>query len=221
MAHPVPHPPSLTAHAAGEALPADAVEVGRVLGAWGVQGGLKIKPFAADPQALFSSKRWYLRPPELDRPGPVAPAQTGPAAPLPALLRVKQAREHGDTVLATVHDIDDRDAAQALAGCRIFVPRTSFPTPGQDEFYWVDLIGLHVVNRQGQTLGAVTGLLETGPHCVLRVQPPLASGVKGAAGETLIPFVNAYVDEVDLPGRVLRVDWQADWADPADPAPGP
>lgn len=201
-------------------LPDDAVEVGRVLGAWGVQGGLKIKPFAADPQALFSSKRWLLRPPEATRPAVLVAGK--PAPPPPALLRVKQAREHGDTVLATVHDIDDRDAAQALAGCRVFVPRTSFPTPGADEFYWVDLIGLDVSNRQGQTLGRVVGLIETGPHCVLRVHPHGPDGALlkdvSADAEILIPFVNAYVDNVDLPGRRLHVDWPTDWADQSGPA---
>jgi 16S rRNA processing protein RimM len=43
-------------------LPADAVEVARVLGAWGVKGGIKLKAFSADPQALFSSKRWFVEP---------------------------------------------------------------------------------------------------------------------------------------------------------------
>ena len=66
------------------ALPADAVEVGRVLGAWGVKGGIKVKPFAADPQALFSTKRWYLQASEVPRPGP-APVTR------PLLLRVVQA----------------------------------------------------------------------------------------------------------------------------------
>ncbi len=184
-----------------DAMPADAVEVGRIIGAWGVQGGLKIKPLSADPQALFSSKRWYLQPSETPRP-PGAKA----ALPLPPLLRVKQARDHGEGVVATVHDIDDRDAAQALAGARIFIPRASFPTPDEDEFYWVDLIGLQVVNRQGLGLGAVVGLIETGPHCVLRVQPAAPD-----AEERLIPFVAAYVDGVDLPGRQISVDWEADY----------
>jgi len=187
--------------AAGDApaLPADAVEVGRVLGAWGVKGGIRVKPFAADPQALFSSKRWYLLAPE-----GVLPQGTRAQRPLPALLRVVQAREHGDGVVATVQDIDDRDAAQALAGVRILVPRSSFPTPGEGEFYWVDLIGLAVVNRGGVALGDVTGLIETGPHCVLRVQ-------ERGGTERLIPFVSAYVDAVDLPGRRIAVDW-----DPGD-----
>ena len=187
-----------------ESMPMDAIEVGRIIGAWGVQGGLKIKPFAADPQALFASKRWYLQPSDQPRPAGVRPSAALPSLPL--LLRVKQAREHGEGVVATVHDIDDRDAAQALAGVRLFVPRTSFPTPDEGEFYWVDLIGLHVSTRQGLSLGNVVGLIETGPHCVLRIQ-----GADDQMAECLIPFVDAYVDEVDMPGREITVDWEADY----------
>lgn len=187
------------------ALPADAVEVGRVLGAWGIKGGIKVKAFAADPQALFSSKRWYLQPPELLR--PALPSAAASALPtLPPLLHVVQAREQGDAVVATVQEITERDAAEALKGARIFVPRTSFPTPEEGEFYWVDLIGLAVATRDGAALGVVVGLIETGPHCVLRIQPGDV-----AAPECLIPFVEAYVTGVDLPGRRITVDWEADY----------
>jgi hypothetical protein len=55
-------------HVRGAVTEDDAVEVGRVLGAWGVKGGIRVKPFATDPQALFSSKRWFLQPPEPLRP---------------------------------------------------------------------------------------------------------------------------------------------------------
>lgn len=182
------------------ALPGDAVEVGRILGAWGIKGGIKVKPFAADPQALFSCKRWYLQPAEPPRPKPPH------APPLPPLLRVLQAREHADGVVATAREVPDRTAAEALQGARVFVSRASFPTPDEDEFYWIDLIGLSVLNREEALLGEVVGLLETGPHCVLRVR-----GADAQAVEVLIPFVAAYVDQVDLPGRCLRVDWQADY----------
>lgn len=182
-------------------MPTDAIEVGRIIGAWGVQGGLKIKPFAADPQALFASKRWYLQPSDLPR-----PAGAKPSGALPVLLRVKQAREHGEGVVATVHDIADRDGAQALAGVRIFVPRASFPTPDEGEFYWVDLIGLNVATRQGLALGTVVGLIETGPHCVLRIQ-----SANDQVPECLIPFVDAYVDKVDMPSRQITVDWESDY----------
>jgi 16S rRNA processing protein RimM len=180
-----------------EVLPVDAVEVGRVLGAWGVKGALKVLPFAADAQALFSTKRWYLAPAEPARPGGLAH---------PVLLRIAQAREQGDAIVATVQDLADRDLAEALKGTRIFVARSSFPTPDEGEFYWVDLIGLAVVNREGLVLGQVSGLLETGPHCVIKVQPADAE-----AEEVLIPFVDAYVDAVEMAERRIRVDWQADF----------
>ena len=177
-------------------MPEDAIEVGRVLGAWGIKGGIKVKPFAADPQALFSTKRWFIRPPEMP----------GPRVELPSLLRVIGAKEHGDGIVATAHELPDRTAAEAMRGARVFISRASFPTPDADEFYWVDLIGLDVNNRAGAALGSVLGLIETGPHCVLRVQPAAAD-----SDEVLIPFVAAYVDSVDLVARRIVVDWEADY----------
>jgi 16S rRNA processing protein RimM len=185
------------------ALPADAVEVGRVLGAWGVKGGIRVKPFAADPQALFSTKRWYLAAPETAAPRSVTQSRD----PVwPVLLRITQQREHGEGVVASADGLDDRDQAEALKGARVYVSRQSFPTPDDGEFYWVDLIGLAVANREGVALGAVVGLIETGPHCVLRIQPADA-----AAPEVLVPFVAAYVDTVDTAGRRIVVDWQPDY----------
>lgn len=189
--------------AAEEDFPHDAVEVGRIAGAWGVKGWVKVQPYTDDPQALFASKRWYLKPPK--GPGPV------PSGGWPLLLRVTQAREHGDGIVAAIDELTDRAAAEALRGARICVSRRSFPTPDEDEFYWVDLIGLSVRNRQGQALGIVRGLLDTGAHSVLRVTPaPDAQGGESRA-ECLIPFVGAYVDRVDLPGRCIHVDWDKDY----------
>ena len=193
---------STPSSAAEPAWPDDAVEVGRIAGAWGVKGWFKVQPFAADPQALFSSKRWFLREPDDAR-----PARPGAAA-LPALLKIVEAKEHGDGVVARAQELADRDAAEALRGARIFVGRSSFPTAGADEYYWVDLIGLAVLNREEQLLGSVVGLLDTGAHSVLRVLP---EGGKGEADERLIPFVAQYIDEVDMPARCIRVDWGLDY----------
>jgi 16S rRNA processing protein RimM len=88
------------------------------------------------------------------------------------VLRVMQAREQGDGIVATCQELTDRDAAEAMAGARIFVSRASFPTPDDNEFYWVDLIGLACATAQGKDLGTVVDLIETGPHCVLRIAPP-------------------------------------------------
>ena len=184
------------------AWPGDAVEVGSIIGAWGVKGWIRVQAYAADPQALFSSKRWFLK----QAPGQLRPGELRLSS---SLLRVVQAKEHGDGVVAQVHDVDDRSAAEALRGARIFVSRESFPSTEADEFYWVDLIGLDVVNRQGDALGTVAGLIDTGPHSVLRVAR--AEPAPGEDAERLIPFVAAYVDEVKLAERRITVDWGLDY----------
>ncbi|MBA3588890.1 ribosome maturation factor RimM [Methylibium sp.] len=183
--------------------PEDAIEVGRIVDAWGLQGGIKVVPFSSDPQALFSSRRWFLRPPEAKLPG----RDTGV---VPSLLHITQARTQGDVIVANVRDLADRTAAEALRGCRVFVPRASFPSTQPDEYYWHDLIGLAVVNREGEALGTVAGLLDTGAHSVLRVAPAASDAVSDD-GERLIPFVAAYVDGVDLTERLITVDWGLDY----------
>jgi len=187
------------------AFPADAVEVGRIVGAWGIKGAFKVQAHAAEPEALFSSKRWFLRGPESAGPLPRQAA-------LPTLLRITQAREQAGAVVATAQDVPDRGAAEALTGARIYVSRASFPTAGDGEYYWVDLIGLAVVNREGVALGTVTGLIDTGVHSVLRIRRPDASpGLAPDQAEHLIPFVAIYIDSVDLAGGVIRVDWGLDF----------
>ncbi|HWP13910.1 MAG TPA: ribosome maturation factor RimM [Ramlibacter sp.] len=178
-------------------LPADAVEVGRIADAWGVKGWFKVLPHSASPEALFSSKRWYLLPSE----------QGAKAFSGAMLLRVREAREHSDTIVASAQEVDDRGAAEALKGARIFVRRSSFPTAGADEYYWVDLIGMEVLNREGLALGRVKDLLSTGPQTVLVVEYL----EQGKPMERMIPFVSAYVDAVDLPGKIITVDWQPDY----------
>ncbi|QDL36947.1 ribosome maturation factor RimM [Rhodoferax sediminis] len=178
-------------------LPADAIEVGRILDAWGIKGWFKVLPHSASPEALFSSKRWYLLPSEK-----VAKTFTGTA-----LLRVREAKEHSGTIVASAREVDDREGAEALKGARIFVPRSSFPTANKDEYYWVDLIGLDVLNREGVALGQVTELLSTGAQTVLVI----GYTQDGKAQERMVPFVSAYVDNVDLPARRITVDWQPDY----------
>ena len=180
--------------AAGDAAwPDDAVEVGRILGPWGVKGALKVMPYASDPKALFSSRRWFIEPGH-------------------RLLKITGAREHGDGVVATAQEVPDRNAAEAIKGAQVFVSRGSFPTPSEGEYYWVDLIGLAVYNREGAHLGTVTDLISTGPHSVLKLRPADAPADASAEEvERLIPFVDAYVDQVDLPARRITVDWGLDY----------
>lgn len=179
------------------ALPADAIEVGRIQDAWGIKGWFKVLPHSADPQALLSSRRWFLQPSERG-----AKHFQGTVA-----LDVREAKAHSDVIVASAAAVPDRNAAEALRGARIFISRASFPSTDGDEYYWVDLIGLNVINREGMVLGTVQELMSTGPQTVL----VLRYEVDGKPQERLIPFVSAYVDAVDLAGRCIKVDWQADY----------
>jgi len=178
-------------------LPADAIEVGRIADAWGIKGWFKVLPYSADPEALFSSKRWFLLPTEKG----VKPF-AGSAA-----LSVKEVKEHSGAVVASAHEVNDRNAAEALRGSRIFIPRASFPAASTDEYYWVDLIGLQVVNRQNEDMGTVRDLMSTGAQSVLVMEYEQ----DGKLCERMIPFVSAYVDDVNLKERRIRVDWLADY----------
>lgn len=203
----------------GTPWPEDAIEVARVADAWGIKGGIKVQPFSKDPQALFGTKRWFLLPADLSKVAAPKPGASGSASPTaaaaaaarlkqPRLLRVKSAREQGDLVVAIIEDLDTRNDAESLKGARLFVSRTAFPTPAEDEFYWVDLIGLAVENREAQALGTVVDLLDTGAHCVLRCE---WLDDAGQAQERLIPFVGAYIDRVSLADRRIFVDWGLDF----------
>lgn len=190
-------------------LPADAIEVGRIADAWGIKGWFKVLPHSASPEALFSSKRWYVLPPDRQQGRPVRAAASESGAPWtePLLLKVKEAKEHSDSIVACSQDVTDRNAAEALKGARVFVSRSSFPTPDDGEYYWVDLMGLQVINREGVNLGLVHDLLATGPQTVLVLQ----ADEGGKKVERMIPFVDAFVDKVDLQARCITVDWQPDY----------
>ena len=188
------------------ALPDDSIEVGRILDAWGVKGWLKILPHSTHPEALFSAKSWFLQAPDAKfRPG--FNAFTGTVS-----ITVEEAKTHSDSVVAKIDGLDDRNDAEALRGCRIFLPRSAFPKASKDEYYWVDLIGLNVVNRESIALGCVRDLMATGPNSVLCVEyQTTQEDGSNKDEERMIPFVSAYVDSVDIAGKLITVDWQPDY----------
>lgn len=188
-----------------EPLPADAIEVGRIGEAYGVRGWVRVLAHSAQPEALFSTKRWYVEWKDKAA-GPTAPAQT-------LLLRVRDTKDQAAGIVAQFADCDDRNLAERLKGARIFVARSSFPTPDTDEFYWVDLVGCEVINREGVSFGHVKELLASAAQSTLVIEqagePPEPAGEPRA--ERLIPFVAAFVDTVDIKAKRITVDWQPDY----------
>lgn len=170
--------------------------------AWGIKGWVRLHPHSADPETLFHSRQWYLAPPE-GRFARGFEAFSGSVC-----ITVADIKSHGDGLVAQFVEVSDRNSAESLKGARIYISRAEFPDNADpDEFYWVDLMGMAVVNREGLTLGVVRDLLATGPHAVLCIEYE----VEGKVQERMIPFVSAYVDDVDKVRRSIRVDWQPDY----------
>jgi len=161
------------------------VVLGRVTGLFGVKGWVKVYSYTEPREAVLDYKRWLLGSNDGWQPASVAEGQ-----------------RHGKAIIARLDGFEDRDQAAALIGKDIGVPRDEMPDAGEDRYYWSDLVGLHVVHRDGRELGRVDRLLETGADDVMVVT---------GEQERLIPFVmDKVVLDVDLAAGVIRVDWEWD-----------
>jgi 16S rRNA processing protein RimM len=160
--------------------------MGRVAGAFGVRGWIKVRPYTETPQSLTRYRHWRLEKAGSGREYEIAECEV-----------------HGDQVVARLAGVADREAAARLKGCEILVPRTALPPAREDEVYWADLIGSKVVNLQGDELGEVAEVFSNGAHEVLRVSRN--------GEERLIPFVAAFVRTLDVAARRIEVEWGVDW----------
>lgn len=196
----------LSASQPDSAQPSDLVELGRIGEPYGVKGWINVHPHSGDNTALKQSKTWHLKRPEpLRVAGAFSSAPAGDSSGAAIAVGIVAARMHSGRLVAQLAGIDDRSQAELLKGAPVWVSRSSFPPLKKGEFYWVDLLGLRVLNREGVMLGLVTEVTDHGAHPILCLDA--GEGLE----ERLIPFVPAYVDSVDLAERVISVDWQADY----------
>jgi len=173
-------------------IPDDLVLVGHVTGAYGIQGWVRIRPYSSDADAMLHARTWWLDKPVLRD------------------VDMMQAKIHGEDVVAQLMGVADRNAAEALKGATVQVRRSHFPVLSDNEFYWVDLIGLEVGNLQGENLGKVVDLMDNGAHPILKVIA--ASATEGEKPkEWLIPFVDQFVKTVNQADKKITVDWGLDF----------
>ena len=161
--------------------------MGRILGPFGVQGWVKVKTFTAEPEALAEFDRWLLQAKEGWRE-----------------VALEGFEVHSKGPVAKLAGCDDREGAMALRGIDVAVTRAALGEPEEGSIYWVDLVGLDVVDQGGTRLGTVDGLFESGETSVLVV-----SGGEGK--ERMIPFVADYVKAVDRDARRITVDWKPEY----------
>lgn len=162
------------------------VVMGRVIAPFGIKGWLKIRPFTERPNGLLGHGRWWL----------------GGEGREWRAVTLQESAVNGEVVVAKLEGIDTPEAAAQWRHCDVAVDRGELPAHGDNEYYWVDLIGLDVINLQGELLGKVDHLMDNGAQSVL---------VVAGDRERLIPFVDQYVHEVDVAGGSIRVDWGTDY----------
>lgn len=163
----------------------ELVCVGHILGAQGIKGWVRIFSNTSPRDNIVKYSPWIIEQGE-------------------ELKTVSiSGRSQGKNIVAQIEDCENRSAAEALTGCRILINPAQLPELQAGEYYWSDLIGLQVESLQGEPLGVVASMLETGADDVL-----VLSGER----ERLIPFViGDIVHEVDLERQRLVVDWLPDY----------
>lgn len=166
----------------------DFLRVGRVLGAHGVRGWVKVKAYG-DSLEVFRSG------------GVVHMVPVDGAADAARRFTIREARPHGNIVRLRLSGVEDRDASKALAGLDMWMDRSELPAPGADSYYWHDLLGLRVYDDADPTgerfLGRIESIIETGSNDVYVV--------RDGDRETLVPALVWVVETVDLAAGTMRV----------------
>jgi 16S rRNA processing protein RimM len=167
--------------------PTRRILVGRIHGAFGVRGEVKLESFTDPPANLLRYQPWILR----------------DAQGREREMTAARARPGGKGLIGILPGIEDRDAADALRGTDLYVLRSALPPPKDGEFYWIDLEGMRVVNLEGVAFGNVSAVFSNGANDVIAVR---------GDRERLIPFARPdYVKTLDFESGNIVVDWDADF----------
>ena len=154
--------------------------MGRVAGSYGVRGWVKVVPGGGAAEGLAAAREWWIG----DKSYKVV------------------AKLHGSTVVAQLNGVATREEALKLKGSAVSISRETLAEPGEGHYYHTDLVGLVVVNEQGESLGTVKRLFTNGAQDVMEL-----SGDR----ERLLPWVPTVVKKVDLEKKQVLVEWGADW----------
>lgn len=160
--------------------------LGRVIGAFGVRGELKLESWTNPRDALFRYKPWIL-------------VHRGEESLVSA---AKGKLNPNGSITARLPDVETRDDAEAIVGAEIWVLRSQLPPSKPGEYYWVDLEGLKVATIDGVELGTISHLFNNGANDVI--------AIKGER-ERYLPYTPDVVREVDLDGGRMLVDWDPEF----------
>jgi len=149
------------------------VLLGVVIGAQGLKGEVKVKTFTQSPDKL----------------GAYGPLHTKDGKS----FRATFVRETKDGAVVALDSVNDRNAAEALKGAELFVPRSALPKEDADEFYHADLIGLRAEDTEGRAMGTVRALHNFGAGDVIEL-------VRDDGDEVFLPFTREVAQQIDIEG---------------------
>ncbi len=178
----------------------ERIFLGHVTGISGLKGWVKIHSDTNPRENIVSFKRWAIE-------------QNGTWRD----VKVVGGRPQGKTIVAQIEGVSDPDQASLLIGAKIAVDRKELPRLLQDEYYWTDLVGMHVKCVDGIDVGPVDRMFETGANDVMVVSDQRDgdddSGKSGGADkEVLVPWlVPDVIREVNMELRVITIDWDPDF----------
>jgi 16S rRNA processing protein RimM len=186
-------------------VPDDLVELGRIGEPYGLKGWVNVLPSSEEPDVLLKSKQWWISRLLVTEGVSVRRTSTPKLEDLVfEPFRVLQCKPHSSRIVAHLEGVEQPELAAQFKGRRVYVSRARFPAPAEDEYYWIDMIGCAVSNVEGKVLGSVVQVVDHGAHPILVVKG-------NAEQEILIPFVAAYVLNVDTQARQIQADWQEDY----------
>ncbi|WP_020675373.1 ribosome maturation factor RimM [Geopsychrobacter electrodiphilus] len=158
------------------------IETGQIIGTHGLRGDLKVRPLSGDPGPLLQAEEFVLR---------------LPGGQLQKVTPQRQALHKG-IVLLRLSGFESLTDVEGLKGCRILLDKTLFPVLENDEFYWHQIQGSLVVDRQLGDIGRLASMFTTAAHDTWVVE--------GSAGEIMIPVVAEFVVSIDTEKKVIQVD---------------
>ena len=160
------------------------IYLGKITGAHGIKGWLKIQSFSSPPENILNYPQWIIN-------------NQGEED----FYSIEQGRKHHNKIVVKLEKIDDRNTAESLINSKIQILRSDLPKLSNENYYWSDLEGLSVLNSEEKVIGKIESLIETGANDVMVI-------ITSKDERVLIPFVmHEIIKEVNVDLNYIKIDW--------------
>ena len=168
--------------------------IGQINGLFGVQGWVKLFSYAHPRKNILSYQPWHIK---------VDGVWT--------TLDIVKGREQGKTIVAQLKGVDDREDSRRYIGVELYIEKSQLPELPEGEYYWDELTGLEVINKQGVILGNISQMVATGSNNVMVVSGKKEPSSSKEGKEHWVPYIEPFLISIDMDKRQILVDWDEDF----------